>query len=55
MIKKVLSFLKKNWYAATITVVCFLIAIGVLSSWAGFGGPFLCGIIYGIYRMAKKL
>lgn len=54
MIKKALNFLKKNWYGAVLTVACFLIAIEVLDTWAGWAAPFLCFAGWGIYTKLIK-
>jgi hypothetical protein len=43
----------KHWYAIELTVVCFLIAIEVLGSWAGFAAIFLPALGFLIKKMLK--
>ena len=52
--KKILDFVKRNWYAIVVTIGSFLVGVEVLWSGAGFVVPFLCGFGYLIYIMTRK-
>lgn len=51
---KVLDFLKKNWYAAELTVVCFLTSIEVVPPWVSWAAIFLPALGWVISKMVKK-
>ena len=44
----------KHWYAVELTIVCFLIAIEVLGTWAGFAAIFLPAFGLLIKKIVKK-
>ncbi len=52
--KKVVDFLKKNWYAAELTAVCFLISVEVLPRPWAWAAIFLPAVGWVIYKIAKK-
>jgi uncharacterized membrane protein YjjB (DUF3815 family) len=52
--KKVVDFLKKNWYAAELTLVCFLISVEVAPLWLAWAAIFLPALGWVVYKIAKK-
>ncbi len=52
--KKIVDFLKKNWYATELTVVCFLTSVEAVPLWVSWAGIFLPALGYVIYKIAKK-
>jgi len=52
--KKIVDFLKKNWYAAELTVVCFLTSVEVVPPWVSWAAIFLPALGWVIYKIAKK-
>ena len=52
--KKVIDFLKKNWYAAELTLVCFLVSIEVAPPPVAWAAIFIPAIGWVIYKIAKK-
>ena len=51
--KKVLNWLKKNWYATELSIVCFLIAIEVVPIWVAWGAIFIPAMIFVINKIRK--
>ena len=48
------KFFIKHWYTIELSVVCFLISVEVLDTWAGFAAIFLPAMGLLIKKIASK-
>jgi len=53
-IYKVTDWIKRHWYAAELTLVCFFIAIEVAPPWIAWAAIFLPAMGWVIKKMVKK-